>query len=86
MKWRKTKPDYACVFVGKNGDDYRIYQFAWEISDNTDDYTLDLFLAWLDMDGELYDDYDDCDFDEYLVLKKLPTRGEVYQEIIKNRS
>ena len=64
---QKKKPDYPCVFATRwltqNGDyAYHIYKF--EII-REGEYT---YMGWLDEDGIEWDDYDDCEFEEYLIL------------------
>lgn len=82
LKWTQTKPDFACVFVSRRDDDYHVWQFEW--LEGEDDFYF--YLGWITDDGEEYDDIADCEFDEYLVLKLLPTMDEVSDEIIKRRS
>lgn len=82
----KVKPDYACVFVGKHGDEFSLWQFAWNLGDPPEDadddneYTMYFYLAWTDNDGNEYDDIAECEFDEYIVLQKLPTMDEVFND------
>lgn len=83
LQWTKTKPDFACVFVARRGDDYGVWQFEWLHSTDGD---LLFYLAWLTDDGDEFDDIEECEFDEYLILKLLPTMDEVRDEIIKGRS
>jgi|GEM_PF-5934324 len=64
---QKEKPDYPCVFATRlptlNGEyEYRIYQF--EIMEEGED----TYMGWLDDDGIEWDDYNDCEFEEYLIL------------------
>ena len=64
LKWTTKRPDFACVFVGRNGDDYSLWEFVWCNADGG------RYLAWCESDGEEYDDIDECNFSEYLVLKR----------------
>ncbi len=92
MDWQKEKPDYACVFVAKDREgDYELFRFEWELSEDsnfeeTEDGTIENIsycLAWLDKDGYECDDYGECNYDEYLVLEKLPTMEEVHKKHIE---
>lgn len=66
-KWLKEKPNYACKFIGKNGDDYEIYEFNWV---KYDDYE---YLAYCDSNGyEIGDIDEDCNCEEYLVFDIEP--------------
>lgn len=89
--WQKEKPDYACIFVTKHNDTFNSWQFAWEQGEHDEkdlkegeEETRFYYLAWLTNDGDGWDDIFECDFDEYLVLQKLPTMEEVHQEWIKS--
>lgn len=83
MNWTTEKPDFACVFVarqlGSGNYDYSLWQFSWELGEPPEDgatgddgYTQYYYLAWTDNDGDEYDNIDECNFDEYLVLARLP--------------
>lgn len=93
LEFTKTKPDFACVFVSKRlcsgYNEYAVWQFAWELGeapeDASDDDTLYFYLAWLDQDGDEWDDIAECDFDAYLVLDTLPTMDAVHEEMIATR-
>lgn len=91
-QWVAVKPDYACVFVGKRGDDYSLWEFVWVQSEGSDfeaedfqetENTIHYCLAWCDKDGDEYDDIEECNFDEYLVIAKRPTMDEVHAETVE---
>lgn len=92
LEFTKTKPDFACVFVSKRVcsgyNEYAVWQFSWELGEASEDVTDDdgetlyFYLAWLDQDGDEFDDIAECDFDEYLVLDRLPTMDAVHEEMI----
>lgn len=82
-RWTTTKPDYACVFVGKTGENYSLWRFEWqpgEAPENTTEDDCDTgyyYLAWIDDDGDEYDDIDECHCEKYLVIDVLPTLEEI---------
>ena len=87
LEWTTVKPDFACVFVGKRGDDYSLWQFAWNQGeapdDSDDDDTFHYYLAWCTGDGDdEYDDFNECEFEQYLVIAKLPTMDEVHEQVL----
>jgi hypothetical protein len=92
--WQKEKPDYACIFVTKHNSEYNIWRFAWEQGEPTDEDIKNLkegeeetrfyYLAWLTQDGDEWDDISECDFDEYLILEKLPTMEEVHKQWVES--
>ena len=77
-KWQKARPDYACIFATFDGEDFTIWQFVWA-SWSLPDY----YLAWCDADGDEWDAHEECKFDEYLVLAKLPTEKETFEMDLK---
>lgn len=89
LKWQKEKPDYACIFLTRDNGHYNVWEFAWQHGaprnpedaqyGNIDGETRYYYLAWLDNDGDEWDAIEDCNFDEYLVLRKLPTMDEVHK-------
>lgn len=94
--WVAERPDYACVFVGKRTyrgkPEYSVWQFVWTQGEGGDfdeedaaetDSTIYYCLTWTDHCGDEWDDMDECNFDEYLVLAKLPTMDEVHAETIQ---
>ena len=77
MEWQKEKPDFACVFVTRYEGEYNLWRFTWEKGDppekaTDEEETVYWYLAWNTNDGDEWDDINECDFDEYLVLEKLP--------------
>lgn len=92
-QWTTKKPDFACIFVSKKQYvhnnkkeyDYRLWMFAWELAEQTDDNRLSLYLTWQEASGGEWDDIDECDFDEYLILELLPTEEETNKQIIEDR-
>lgn len=85
MEWTKQKPDFACIFLTKQKDEYNLWRFQWELSEQTNDESIDLYLAWFDNDGGEWDDILDCNFDKYLILEILPTFEQVSKQIIESR-
>ena len=89
MKWIKQKPDFACVFLTrdkklKGGYDYDLWRLKWiqgEPPENSkDDENIDYYyLAWFTNDGDEWDDIGECDFEEYLIIEKLPELKELNQ-------
>lgn len=67
LKWTTEKPNKPCIFVTKTKDVFRPYEYkVWSlvrIKNLGDEY-----LAWLDDDGEEYDDFSLYDFGEYLII------------------
>lgn len=89
LKFVKERPDFACVFVARRGDDYYIFRFEWRPTDYEDIYKKEdiasYYLAWLDNYGIEYDDITECDYDEYLVLEILPNVTEVHKRLIEEQ-
>ena len=88
MKWITKRPDYACVFLTRhwnkfrNRNEYNLWRFEWvqgEPPENAKEDTNYYYLAWLTNDWDEWDDIGECDYDEYLVLEKLPTLEELKQ-------
>ncbi len=84
----KERPNFACIFVTrhdyKNKYKDKYYYNLWRLEwipgdDEDDDNTIYYYLAWLDSDGNEWDDISECNYDEYLVLEKLPTLEELKQ-------
>lgn len=86
--WTKERPNFACVFVGRSlgsgRHDFSLWEFGWTLGDPPEDADLSehpdttyYYLAWTDTDGNEYDDIEECNFDEYLVLAQLPTLAEI---------
>lgn len=89
--WSTAKPDYACVFVGRRGNEYSLWNFVWIAGEAPEDFkgyaeTIHYYLGWTDTDGNEWDDYDECKFDGYLVIAKLPTMDQVHALKIKTRT
>ncbi|MFA7360786.1 MAG: hypothetical protein WC139_07090 [Candidatus Kapaibacterium sp.] len=91
LSWQKEKPDYACVFLTRyNGVpvEFNLWKFVWELGEPPetaeDQEAKYYYLAWTDKDGDEWDDIDECTYDEYLVLEKLPTEEEVHQQFINS--
>lgn len=82
LKFVKERPDFACVFVARRGDDYHIFRFEWCPTDYED---ASYYLAWLDNYGIEYDDITECDYDEYLVLEILPNMSEVHERRLEEQ-
>lgn len=93
-QWVAERPDYACVFVGKRTfkgqPEYSLWEFVWHQGEGdfeaedfreTED-TIHYYLAWTYTDGDEWDDIEECNFDEYLVIAKRPTMDEVHAETI----
>jgi hypothetical protein len=59
--WQIEKPNKPCVFVVENAGEYEIYQL---------DY-VEGRLEWLDNYGNLWDDIEELDYKEYLIIKWL---------------
>lgn len=76
LNWTTERPDFACVFVGREADEYSLWQLVWNQGeppeDDLDSETKYFYLAWTEIDGMEWDDIAECVFDEYLVLKRLP--------------
>lgn len=69
MKWQKRRPNYACIFVGKIGGNFYLERFDWvEYKRPKGRY----YLTWQSLAGSEFGEQDTCQYDEYLVLKKLP--------------
>ena len=81
-QWIKEKPDFACIFVGKKNGEYITNSFFWTVGEDKNGEAA-AYLAWLDQFGSEWDDYDECDFDEYLILKILSTEEEMWEEYYK---
>lgn len=87
--WVAERPGFACVFVGKRGDDYSLWELAWTQAEGDfdeedfDNGTIHYCLIWTESDGEEYDDIEECNFDQYLVIAKRPTMDEVHAETIQ---
>ena len=81
LKFTKDKPDFACIFLAKHKSEYSLYKFCWEIGGYSENDTPNFYLAWFELsnDSSEYDSYDECAFDEYLVLEKLPTMEETHK-------
>jgi len=90
MNWTKQKPDFACIFLTKDKkyykDGYDLWRLEWipgeppeDASEDIHENTCYYYLAWLDNDSNEWDDIEACNYDEYLVLEKLPTLEELKQ-------
>ena len=44
------------------------------------------YLVWTNQDGDEWDDINECDFDEYLILEILPTMDEVHKKWCEKQS
>jgi len=85
--WVKKRPDYACVVLTrhkyKSKYEYNLFRFEWVVGEPPDDSADDdenvtyYYLAWLDNDGDEWGDVNECNYDEYLVIEKLPTLEEL---------
>jgi hypothetical protein len=92
--WITQKPDYACAFLTRykfrDKWEYALYRFEWCQGEPPEDRSIEdeetryYYLAWLDNDGEEWDDIAECKFDEYLVIEVLPTQDEVHKEWIES--
>lgn len=81
LRWTKNKPNYACVFLTRDNNEYDLWQFIWINSDVKED-VVHYYLGWTDKDGEEWGDYEECNFKEYLVIDLLPTMEETHQKYI----
>lgn len=81
IEFTKDKPDFACIFLAKHKGEYSLYKFCWEIGEASENDMPTFYLAWFELsnDSSEYDAYDECAFDEYLVLEKLPTMEETHK-------
>ena len=67
MNWQKEKPNKPCVFISRhkskllNGYHYDV----WRLMES------DGYLGWFTEDGDEYDDYSECNFDEYMIIEEL---------------
>lgn len=93
LNWQKEKPDYACVFFTKHKYkeefEYNIWRFMWEYTEpleDDDSETRHYYLAWINNEGDEWDDIEECNYDEYLVIEILPTMEEVHRDWIKSMS
>jgi len=89
MNWTKQKPDFACIFLTKDkkykdGYDYDLWHLRWIQGEPPEDAPEDIhentryyYLGWFTNDGDEWDDIGECDFEEYLILEKLPTLEEL---------
>ena len=80
LRWTTERPDFACVFASKRRDEYQIWRFCWEMDESTTDDEYGYYLAWTTNEGDEWDEIEDCDFDEYLVLEILPTMEETHKD------
>jgi len=86
LKWQKERPDYACVFLTKQHEEYDIWMFSWELLETDDNLGTEWGLAWLNQYGDLWDEIEECDFDEYLVLEILLTKDECHKKWLEEHN
>ncbi|MCK9209243.1 MAG: hypothetical protein M0P61_00265 [Ignavibacteriaceae bacterium] len=88
LLWQKEKPNYACVFLTRYNGEYNLWKFVWEPGEppetEHDEESRYYYLAWTDKDGDTWDDIEECTYDEYLVLEKLPTMEQVHEQYIES--
>jgi hypothetical protein len=84
LYWQNEKPMYACVFITKFNGEYNLWKFCWEPGEHDDEDSIPFYLAWTNIDGDTWDDIEECTFDEYLILEILPTMEEVHKQFVKS--
>ena len=81
LRWTPSRPEFACVFATKHGTEYDLWQFYWREDKSTAEIgACNYYLAWADNNCDEWDEIEDCNFDEYLVLEILPTIEEVHKD------
>ena len=80
LKWTTSRPEFACVFATKKHDEYNIWRFCWETDESLTGVEYGYYLAWTTNEGDEWDEIEDCDFEEYLVLEILPTMEETHKD------
>ena len=72
--WTKEKPTTSCVFMTRVWDDHlKIYDYnIWRlITTNGESLESPTYLGWYTEDGDEWDDYSDCNFDEYKIIEEI---------------
>ena len=72
--WTKEKPTTPCVFMTRVWDDtLKIYDYnLWRlITTNGESLESPTYLGWYTEDGDEWDDYSDCNFDEYKIIEEI---------------
>ena len=69
-KWTKEKPDYPCVFMTRAKIEGRFDYSIWRIEEVNGIEDNTYYLAWLEEDGDEWDDIADMNFDEYFIIEK----------------
>ena len=80
LRWTTLRPEFACVFATKKHGEYQIWRFCWEMDESLTGVEYGYYLAWTTNEGDEWDEIEDCDFEEYLVLEILPTMEEVHKD------
>ena len=72
-EWTKEKPNKPCVFMTRVWNNHlKIFDYnIWRLikTDSTEDDTW--YLGWYTEGGEEWDDYSDCNFDEYKIIGEI---------------
>ena len=72
--WTKEKPTTPCVFMTRVWDDtLKIYDYnLWRlITTNGESLESPTYLGWYTEGGDVWDDYSDCNFDEYKIIEEI---------------
>ena len=72
--WIKEKPTTPCVFVTRVWNNHlKIYDYnIWRlITTNGESLESPTYLGWYTEGGDEWDDYSDCNFDEYKIIGEV---------------